>query len=86
MEPRIIRRLPLIDRLEKYKEEICLFTKNFAVPFDLYHEERALLMIKIKAKVSGSFRSVDGTGSFLRILSYLDTAKKQGISLNGYPF
>ncbi len=43
-------------------------------------------MIKIKAKVSGSFRSVDGTGSFLRILSYLDTAKKQGISLNGYPF
>ena len=73
--------LSLIDRLDKYREEICLFTKNFAVPFDNNQAERDLRMIKVKTKVSGGFRSVEGTDGFLRILSYLDTANKQEISL-----
>ena len=73
--------LSLIDRLDKYREEICLFTKNFSVPFDNNQAERDLRMLKVKAKVSGGFRSVDGADGFLRILSYLDTSKKQGISL-----
>lgn len=73
--------LSLIDRLDKFREEICRFSKSFSVPFDNNQAERDIRMIKVKTKVSGGFRTVGGAVAFLRILSYLDTSKKQGISL-----
>ena len=72
--------LALIDRLRKYKDGICLFIKNFAVPFDNNQAERDLRMVKVKTKVSGCFRTDDGCRDFLSILAYTSTAKKHNVN------
>lgn len=72
--------LSLIERLHKYRESVCLFVKNFMVPFDNNQAERDIRMIKVKTKVSGCFRSEQGAKSYLKIMSYVGTARKQGIN------
>jgi transposase len=70
--------LSLIDRLKRLKGAVCLFTKNFSVPFDNNQAERDLRMIKAKVKVSGCFRTEKGAQEYLDIMSYVRTAKKLG--------
>lgn len=68
----------LIERLEKYKGEVCLFVKDFKIDFDNNQAERDLRMIKTKTKVSGCFRTEDGIKDYLTVMSYVGTAKKHG--------
>jgi transposase len=70
----------LVDRFETYKAAICLFATDFSVPFDNNQAERDVRMAKIKQKVSGCFRTLDGARDFATIMSYLGTAAKQGKS------
>lgn len=70
----------LIERLKKYKGEVCLFIKDFAVPFDNNQAERDIRNVKVKTKVSGCFRTDDGASSYLRVMSYVGTAVKQGLN------
>ena len=71
--------LALVERLEKYKAPVCLFIHNFKVPFDNNQaSERDIRMIKVKTKVSGCFRSEDVVRDYLKIMSYVGTAHKQG--------
>jgi len=72
--------LALIDRLNNFKASVCLFVRDFSVPFDNNLSERDLRMIKTKTKVSGCFRSMDGARDYLKIMSYVGTAKKQRLS------
>ena len=74
--------LALIERLDKYKTSVCQFIKDFSVPFDNNQAERDVRMVKTKTKVSGCFRSKDGARDYLKIMSYVGTAKKQ--KLNPY--
>ena len=72
--------LSLIERLETHKASVCLFAINFAVPFDNNLSERDIRMVKTKTKVSGCFRSLVGAMNYLKIMSYVGTAKKHGKS------
>ena len=70
----------LIERLVTLKDSVCLFIKNFAVPFDNNQAERDVRNVKTKAKVSGGYRSLEGVKDYLTIMSYLSTANKHGIN------
>lgn len=72
--------LALIDRLIEHKGEVCQFIHDFNVPFTNNIAEQSIRMIKIKAKVSGCFRTLKGADTFMTIKSYLGTAKKHGIN------
>jgi len=70
----------LLNRLKKYRDNHLLFAVDFAVPFDNNLSERDLRMLKTKAKISGCFRSLQGTEIFANLMSITKTAIKQNLS------
>ena len=71
----------LIERLQKLKDMVCLFVKDFSVPFDNNQAERDLRAVKAKKSISGCFRSETGAQDYLDVMSYLSTGKKHGVSV-----
>lgn len=71
----------LVERLERYRDEVCLFFTNFIVPFDNNQAERDLRPVKTKMKVSGAMRTERGAEAYVVIRSFISTAKKHGTNI-----
>jgi transposase len=69
--------LNLLSRFAKYKQAILRFVHDPRVPFDNYQAERDIRMMKVKQKVSGTFRTKKGAEQFVRIRGFISTLRKQ---------
>jgi transposase len=70
--------LPFQKRLQKRHNQIFTFLFFPEVPYDNNGSERAIRNIKVKQKVSGSFRSERGAEIFAILRSVVDTVIKKG--------
>jgi transposase len=64
------------------------------LPFSNNEAERAFRMMKVRVKISGCFRTLEGARRHARIRSYISTLRKHGLpvleylrrALDGHPF
>lgn len=68
----------LIKRMCEHAAEVLRFVTDLRVPFTNNLAERAIRMPKVKQKISGCFRTIEGAQTFCIVRSYLDTMHKQG--------
>ena len=64
--------------MREHADEVLRFVTDLRVPFTNNLGERAIRMPKVKQKISGCFRTLNGAVNFCIIRSYLDTMHKQG--------
>jgi transposase len=67
----------LLHRLRVRQQDVLRFLSDPSVPFTNNLAERDGRMMKLRQKISGGFRSVEGAEDFAVIRSLLSTARKQ---------
>ena len=84
----------LLDRLQGFDDCILAFLWEPDLPFTNNEAERAFRMMKVRLKISGCFRTLNGARRHARIRSYISTLRKHGLpvleylrhALDGRPF
>ena len=70
----------LLERLRDYEDDTLRSMETSYVPFTNNSGENDIRMSKVKEKISGCFKSLEGAKIFCRCRSYLLTCQKNGIS------
>jgi transposase len=68
----------LLVRLQTRKDDVLRFLTHPDVPFTNNQAEQDLRMMKVKQKISGSFRTEAGAQTFATLRTVMSTARKQG--------
>ena len=68
-------------RFRDYKDQIFGFVKDFKMPFSNNIAEQAIRMMKVKLKISGCFRTIQGAQDFAIVRSFIETVRKQKQSI-----
>jgi transposase len=68
----------LLLRLDDKHAEALRFATDFQVPFTNNLAENDIRMVKLQQKISGCWRTDQGAEHYLRVRSYISTARKQG--------
>lgn len=67
----------LLNRLRTYRQAIITFAFDPSVPFTNNQAERDIRNVKVKQKVAGAFRTLNGAQIYARIQSFVSTTRKQ---------
>lgn len=65
-------------RMRDHKAEVLRFVHDLSVPFTNNLAEQAMRVMKVKAKISGCFRSLAGARRFATLRGFIATARKRG--------
>ena len=78
-EPKKEKHRNLLERLRNFENDVLRFMEETHVPFTNNLAENDLRMTKVHQKISGCFRSLQGSKMFCRIRSYLLTCQKHDV-------
>lgn len=73
----------LATRMRVDADQVLRLLEDTRVPLDNNVAERALRMVKLHDKISGTFRSLEGAEAFAAVRSYLQTANNHNENLLG---
>lgn len=68
----------LVLRLHQHKAAVLLFLHEPAVPFTNNEAEADIRMMKLRQKISGGFRTLEGAQDFATLRTLIGTARKRG--------
>jgi transposase len=71
----------LLIRFKTFKDATLRFLTDFTVPFTNNLAEQDLRMMKVKIKISGGFRTLQGAADFASLRSVISSARKQGLDI-----
>ncbi len=71
----------LLIRLKTFKDATLRFLTDFTVPFTNNLAEQDLRMMKVRIKISGGLRTLQGAADFAALRSMISSARKQGLDI-----